>query len=1700
MNSHLRKVLAFVLVLSMCATSGTLTAIAAEYGPDAEAVPEAAAEEYISAAESDETAAEEAVQTPVSITSSPEDYSGVIGSKAVFTVGAEGDGLKYHWQYKTPKGSWHNSTALTAGYKTDTIEVEVAKKRDGFRYRCVVTDAYGNKVTSSAATLTVEKLAITTQPEDYAGPIGTYAVFTVAANSDNVRYQWQYKTSMGIWRNCTSLTKGYRTDTITVEVAEKRDGFQYRCIITDGYGGKVTSSAVRLTVAEAAPEYPAITETKTAGSSEVAIDAPEGALPAGTTLEVKTVDAAEAADKIANSFRSANNISAVLALDISFNTADGEVEPAEGTGVTVTITDDAIASLANPVVYHIADNGEVSEVAATVSGSTITFTAGEFSVYVIGDGEHVTTPRATYHFLSELDEDGNAEPYTFVNKAGDLVDYQIIKGDELLQDPGQPVTGLEKNFLGWFVVEKNGETYSFPENAQPIDFEQAPPVKATTEDVDVYVAPRYGQAFIVTFWDNADTTSADQLHIVAKKVVYLDEGETYTSVTVNDVNVPSAATQTLSGWYSLDYKDERVEYTLLEKPVWDEVANSFNLYPIFSDGHWLRFSGGPAGSGAGYRTAIFVTSNTTASEIQHLGKVGRDGYTFAGWYYKGSDDNPFDGTVAATDANGDATAAQAATLLETVQNATGDTTLYAHWTGNATTYKVISWFENANDDDYSFGYSDASFEGLQTINANSGDTTNYTAPAVDGFTAQEFEQVTVNGDGSTTLNVYYKRNIYEVKFYRATVRTSWGGSVTVTAGTQYTELTISAKYGKNIHGEWPGTKEGTESYTSAWYEATGSNPGFVTGITTMPLNGHSYYEYSSSSTTWLDAVYRIQNVDGSNHFSDYAHNAFQESTRITVSATEFTAIEGFRVNAYSQANANTISNTAGGDPNAVYDPNFSTSPRIGSSFQNAERVTRNGRTYYTLYFYYLRNQYGITFNTNLPASATAPALPDMSGIYYEANIAEVKATEIATLNNNWKVGETKVTVTGVGDQIFQGWYDNAACEGEPFSFNKKMPASDIVLYAKWSKVEYLVQIDPRGGEIRPEVSEVTYTWLKYGEKLREYNIRRDFVEAPDDYTGTKYYYVSILASDDPNAWADSGAYWSGDRKGFYAKEEDLASLEAFVAAYPSYAGDYAASNYALLMAHKSDTVYMPATTNDNWAFVGWYKATVDPETHELTDTNELYTFSDDITGPTAIYAKWRRSGLFTVQYHGENGTVQGQMNGSLVVADESYADAAKTKIAYAPDLITSTDGKRYVFVGWKLADPHGFSATAPGSATLVGDLYEQGDEFTIDAEYADSGHFIHLVAVYELAEVNPDTLPVTTVTFDPNFPTGATGTGEITKIEGVPLNTAIDLSKTSFTISLAGQDDREVTIPVFTAVGYSLIGWNDDETAADAGTVKYKTTDVIGVDNADPVANTLYAVWEAVFYVFHSSDGTVDKVLLSSLSDGKYDLTGTVKSGNRYGGYYQGYFTVTDEQAIDAAEKGTAATTEIYNGSALYKSVDGKNVRFWTKGKANRTAGDDLTPKAGDIYYVKEVPEAYLTSYLQYIYNWKTDKKITNLYFVTTTDDTYYDSTWFTIKVGEGKEVKLDNVQLASKFVINRETDADGSTVVTDTTVIATTVNSALSRGYVGVYDAGSTYITAGTTFTITPHWKTLDGITVDGTSQTYTFGNGTTKDDLTKG
>ena len=89
------------------------------------------------------------------ITVQPQDSEILIGAQTTFSVESIGDGLTYQWYYKRPSGSWKK--VIVSGYNTPVLPITGKTANNGTQYRCRVTDAYGNYLTSNSAVLTVNE-------------------------------------------------------------------------------------------------------------------------------------------------------------------------------------------------------------------------------------------------------------------------------------------------------------------------------------------------------------------------------------------------------------------------------------------------------------------------------------------------------------------------------------------------------------------------------------------------------------------------------------------------------------------------------------------------------------------------------------------------------------------------------------------------------------------------------------------------------------------------------------------------------------------------------------------------------------------------------------------------------------------------------------------------------------------------------------------------------------------------------------------------------------------------------------------------------------------------------------------------------------------------------------------------------------------------------------------------------------------------------------------------------------------------------------------------------------------------------------------------------------------------------------------------------------------------------------------------------
>ncbi|MBQ6831783.1 MAG: leucine-rich repeat domain-containing protein [Oscillospiraceae bacterium] len=182
--------------------------------------------------------------TDLAITAQPVSKAVKKGVTAKFTVKPNGTNVTFQWQFRTSaKAAWKNSAAT--GSKTKTLSVPATVGRNGYQYRCRIKDSEGNTVYSNTVTLHV--LAIKTQPVSKTVLAGKTAKFTVSAIGNGLRFQWQYRTSpSGTWKNASAT--GNKTRALSVLAAAAKNGYQYRCRITDSAGNVTYSNIVTLKV------------------------------------------------------------------------------------------------------------------------------------------------------------------------------------------------------------------------------------------------------------------------------------------------------------------------------------------------------------------------------------------------------------------------------------------------------------------------------------------------------------------------------------------------------------------------------------------------------------------------------------------------------------------------------------------------------------------------------------------------------------------------------------------------------------------------------------------------------------------------------------------------------------------------------------------------------------------------------------------------------------------------------------------------------------------------------------------------------------------------------------------------------------------------------------------------------------------------------------------------------------------------------------------------------------------------------------------------------------------------------------------------------------------------------------------------------------------------------------------------------------
>ena len=593
--------------------------------------------------------------------------------------------------------------------------------------------------------------------------------------------------------------------------------------------------------------------------------------------------------------------------------------------------DSAIAldiTIVNADGIEIQPNGIVN-----VSFENVAVGGEEVNVYHVTDDASTVTEVATNtqsfdanHFsIYVITGEKKVELTTFNFVVNEQnVSTQIVKtGDTLITPTAPDIAG--KAFVEW---QENGSKFD------------GFGVQTITKTETRTITAKYEDALYVYFY-NPDGTQIMRTEKVADH-----KGHDYSHVSY-DVD----ATHKLVGWAA----ERNGTTNIADKITVPEGSTSVNVYAIIKEGYWVTFDsdGGSAIDSQFVFDKISLNDQTTPT---------KPGYTFDGWY-------------------------KDSTLVENGATVTSPMTLKAHWKAAKVSYTVIHWWENADDDGYSFHVS-------ENKTGMTGTEANAKAKSYEGFTAQPVTKKTIKGDGSTIVSVYYKRNVYEVKFYSYSTP-GFGRWDPGKPSKEYEDLKITAKYGQDISKKWP-----TYSGSSTWSTTDDDYNGpFQVNIATMPLGGAKFYGPKTGSGSET-AYYYVEVLPGE------PSEVTKDGIRYKLDHKDTSPGTGYSVSKEDQY------------------------PLKGFTF-NGEVSDKIGKRYDGASFYYTRNDYNLNFINNGKKEKTISKK-------YEQSISSENYTPArpSSLPEYY---------------VFDGWYENELCEGEAFNFTgQKMPAQNVTLYAKWT--------------------------------------------------------------------------------------------------------------------------------------------------------------------------------------------------------------------------------------------------------------------------------------------------------------------------------------------------------------------------------------------------------------------------------------------------------------------------------------------------------------------------------------------------------------------------------------------------------------------------------------------------------------------------
>ncbi len=775
--------------------------------------------------------------------------------------------------------------------------------------------------------------------------------------------------------------------------------------------------------------------------------------------------------------------------------------------------------------------------------------------------------------------------YTFDSK-GTIVSTQIVADQDTLYDPGTPAADVDERFIGWY----DGDILFTSYGVQSVTTNGALALTA-------WFAPAVYVFFHSTNGAILETREPDATGVVSTSGV---------------LGIQVESLQLFAGWSTrpggaVDVGDSITLGSL-----------SIDLYPVVKNAITVSFQS----NGGTYVSPMLVAPGSTLNETMVNDYVEREtgasiilrtGYSFTGWsgFHFG----------------------------DTIDS---DTVLSAQWSPASVAYTVVYWQQSAaNTSVYNVvpGSMITRYATAGSVVSPTNDDRKIDYTGFD-YNATKSVSVTVAGDGSSQLNIYFNRETWRVEFY-VPKKNAIGA---YTSAYQLMRSSVPGLFGSDI-GYWPSNSE-TDPIFGYNFDGwrVGSKDGAKVAYLDQYINsGEAVF---SGGVLKLYAKYvLIQSVQTYtvNHYFQDLTGAYPASSRVVTTGTYATVVgvgsatitldnmmTGFTATSYNTNSDSTLKSITPG----------STTVKVNTILYIPVTDTVN--------VYHQRNSYTLKiYNGGSLLSSTA--------VLFEKSLTSYQPAQPdrpAGLPTNY---------------VWGGWYTTQQGDaGSEMNWGALMPAGDTVVYGVWRA---------------PVLSGVAYLSVD-GSSTLPYNL------GSIAYGGTIS--ASVLAAakaaaiaSNPNV-TDTFGGWMIKRSGSLSQFSPTTLLYQNVELYVNW---IRSTSYAVTYALNGAT---GTTTSDSTAYLAGAEAkvraleadVVAPEGKVFlgwlsSADGKLYYPGGVVTigGALTLTAQWGdKASLVSITYYGNGGKLSG---GGLAYSSDPIANNTLHTV-----LQNDFTKEGFDFIGW----------------------------------------------------------------------------------------------------------------------------------------------------------------------------------------------------------------------------------------------------------------------------------------------------------------------------------------------------------------------------------------------------------------------------------